>query len=71
MIDKEKTMSTVTQAKLTMVRQTKGAVLYNNVKEGEGESVTNLYLRKSGLGSNIPGEIEVTIIRLDDEAEED
>ncbi len=62
-------MSTVTQAKMTMVKQTKGAVMYGNVKEGSGEAVTNLYLRKDGLGGVFPGEIEITIIRLDDEIE--
>lgn len=63
-------MSTITKATLTMTKQTKGAVMYNNVKEGGNEAVTNLYLRKDGLGSSFPGEIEVTIVRLDDEAEE-
>ncbi len=63
-------MSVVTSAKLTMTRQTKGAVLYDNVKTNSGQAVTNLYLRKDGLTEPFPGEIEVTIIRLDDETEE-
>jgi hypothetical protein len=50
-----------------MTKQTKGAVMYNNVKENHGEAITNVYLRKDGLGSNFPGEIEITVRRLDDE----
>ncbi len=62
-------MSTITKCTMTQVKTTKGAVMYQNVKEGGGQAVTNLYLRKDGLGANFPGEIEVTITRVDDEGE--
>lgn len=48
-------------AEMTMERQTKGAVLYKNTRSGEGQALTNLYLRKSALGNRKPGIIRVTI----------
>ena len=50
------------EATMQLVRETKGAVLYQNVREGIGEAVTNIYLRKSGLdGSPYPETIHITI----------
>lgn len=60
-------MSTITTATLIMDRATKGAVLYKNVKEGEGQAITTIYFRKSGLTPPYPGEITVTVVRQDDE----
>lgn len=51
--------TTISKATMTMERQTKGAVLYNNVKDGG--AITNLYLRKDGLTEPYPGSIEVTV----------
>ncbi len=59
-------MRTVSKATLTMDRSTKGAVLYKNAKEGEGQAITTVYLRKSGLVEPYPGSIEMTIT-VDDE----
>lgn len=50
------------QATMSLSRETKGAVLYENVKQSVHEAVTNLYLRKSGLdGSPYPEQIHLTI----------
>ena len=54
-------MSTVSKASLVMDRTTKGAVLYKNKKEGDGQAITSLYLRKSALTEPYPAEIEVTV----------
>ncbi len=59
-------MSTIKSATMVMVRSTKGAVLYKNVNEGEGQPITTIYLRKSGLTEPYPGEITVTIARPDE-----
>ena len=48
-------------AVMKLDRLTKGAALYKNVKEGTDEAVTNIYLRKSGLPSDVPQEITITI----------
>lgn len=53
--------TTIGKATLTMKRTTPGAVLYENVKQGNGEPITTLYLRKKGLVEPFPGSIEVTI----------
>ncbi len=60
-------MSTITTARLTMDRTTKGAVLYKNVNTADGQAVTTVYLRKDGLTEPFPGEISMTIVRIDDE----
>ncbi len=60
-------MSNVTTAHMTMVRSTKGAVLYKNTNAADGQSVTTIYLRKDGLVEPYPGEIVVTVVRKDDE----
>ncbi len=52
---------TLTKAVLKFVRQTKGAVLYKQEDPSPNDAITNLYLRKSGLGDEYPNEIEVTI----------
>ena len=60
-------MSTIAMATLVMDRTTKGAVLYRNVREGEGQAITTIYFRKSGLTPPYPGEITVTVVRQDNE----
>ncbi len=54
-------MKTISTAALLMDRTTKGAVLYKNKKEGDGQAVTSLYLRKSALTEPYPAEIQVTV----------
>ncbi len=46
---------------LSLTRATKGAVLYNNVRKGDDEAVTNIYLRKVGLDEPFPATITMTI----------
>lgn len=54
-------MNTVTVT-LDFEKETKGAIRYANVREGEKEAVTVIYLRKSGLnGEPYPKQIHVTI----------
>ena len=60
-------MSTIATAHMVLDRSTKGAVLYKNTSTADGQPVTTLYLRKSGLVEPYPGEIVVTIVRKDDE----
>ncbi len=60
-------MSRVATVTMVLERSTKGAVLYKNINESEGQPVTTIYLRKSGLVEPYPGEITVTIERKDDE----
>ncbi|KKN65468.1 hypothetical protein LCGC14_0481880 [marine sediment metagenome] len=55
-------MKTISKALMTMTRQTKGAVVYDNVKPNNGgQAITTLYLRKDGLTEPYPGSIEVTV----------
>lgn len=49
------------QSDMRLDRITKGAVLYKNVREGQPEAMTNLYLRKSGLTEPYPEIIHITI----------
>jgi hypothetical protein len=58
-------MSTIGTATMTMKRTTKGAVLYENAKQGQ--TITTIYLRKDGLAQPFPGEIAITVTRLDDD----
>ena len=51
----------INRTKMTLVRETKGAVLYENVLKAPGEAATNLYLRKSGLTTPYPQVIYVAI----------
>ncbi len=59
-------MKTISSAKLSMDRTTKGAVLYKNQSTAEGVAVTSIYLRKSGLSAPYPSEITVTVLLFDD-----
>ncbi len=54
-------MKTVTVATMSLERVTKGAVLYKNRSPEDGEPITNLYLRKSGLSEPYPTTIHVTV----------
>ncbi len=60
-------MSTIATARLVLERATKGAVLYKNANTDDGQPITTLYLRKSGLTEPYPAEIVVTIVKKDDE----
>lgn len=60
-------MSTIATTIMNLDRTTKGAALYKNPKEGEGEAITTMYLRKSGLGDVIPNQIVVTIVKKDND----
>ncbi len=60
-------MSTIATAHMVMDRSTKGAVLYKNTNVSEGQPITTIYFRKSGLVEPYPGEIVVTVVRKDDE----
>lgn len=56
--------NTVTKAVLTFERATKGAVLYKNPDTSPKQAITNIYLRKTGMGEEHPNEIEVTITKV-------
>ncbi len=59
-------MSKLTSEKMVMDRQTKGTVLY--VSPNTAPTLRNLYIGKDAFDStDYPGEIEVTVTRLDDE----
>lgn len=49
------------EVSMSLTRETKGAVLYNNTEEGPEQAVTNLYLRKSGLQTPYPEVITLII----------
>lgn len=54
-------MTELNRSKMTLVRETKGAVLYENTLKAPGEAVTNLYLRKSGLTAPYPQVIHIAL----------
>ncbi len=60
-------MSTVTKTKLVLEKTTKGALLYKNVNEQDGQAITTIYFRKSGIVEPYPGELTITVERHDDE----
>ena len=60
-------MSQVTQAKMLLDRTTKGALLYKNASDADGQAITTIYFRKSGLVEPYPGELTITVERHDDE----
>ena len=60
-------MSRIKQSTLILDKTTKGAVRYKNVKEGDGEPITVIYLRRSGLTEPYPGSITLTVSTDDDE----
>jgi len=57
----------LSRTKMTLVRETKGAVLYENVLKAPGEAVTNLYLRKSGLASSVYPQVIYVAIDAEEE----
>lgn len=51
----------IANVKMNKVRETKGAVLYENVDASSGQAVTNLYLRKEGMTAPFPEVLDVQI----------
>jgi hypothetical protein len=56
----DKAQQNINGATMRLERATKGALLYKNVKEGAGEALTTVYLRKEGMTEPYP--ITLTIV---------
>lgn len=56
--------TTISVARMSLKRETKGAVLYENT--ASDLAITNLYLRKSGLQAPYPKFINVNITVAED-----
>ena len=55
------TPTKIAGAVMHLQRVTKGAVLYKNEKEGDGEALTTVYLRKSALTEPYPTTITIVL----------
>ena len=55
---------TISVAQMTLKRETKGALLYENTETGL--AITSIYLRKDGVASPYPKTITLTAVVDDD-----
>jgi len=62
MSDKDKVAKNIGGAVMRLERATPGALLYKNTRKGEGECLTTIYLRKSGLTEPFPTSITIVVM---------
>lgn len=60
-------MSEVTRAILTKKRETKGAVLFENLNPNDGPALTNIYIRKQAFPDGVYPQEIVLIVEVPDD----